>query len=275
MVAVLPVQNTRPALRLAGRKTASGFFLRCRPTRARKILRNSRKLRLVARPAAVKTVSGVRYYGQRYYNPVTGRFINRDPIEEEGGANLYGFVGNDSVDQIDPLGLWSLPKFPNIPKIAQRAFWEAVANDYMRPRGLNISADLLEHSLQDNPSDLIPFQEAAQPMQNSPEMLAFYKSIPTGTCFKDWSQPQNVKLVQNRDLFAAFEDVLVQYKGCKCSDSSELSFKVTDRYTFHWQGIEEGEVLATLGANGAYVSQLLGAIHPFNEEVDFTMPPGN
>src|ERR1035441_5272358 len=110
-------------------------------------------------------------------------------------------------------------------------------------------------------------------MKNSPEMLAFYKSIPTGTCFKDWSQPQNVKLVQNRDLFAAFEDVRVQYKGCKCSETSELSFKVTDTYFFHWQAIERGEVLATLGANAAYLDQMAGVITPFKSEVDFTMPP--
>jgi len=30
--------------------------------------------------------------GYRFYNPELGRWINRDPIEEEGGLNLYGFV---------------------------------------------------------------------------------------------------------------------------------------------------------------------------------------
>ncbi len=29
---------------------------------------------------------------------------SRDPIEEEGGANLYGFVANDGVDDLDYLG---------------------------------------------------------------------------------------------------------------------------------------------------------------------------
>ena len=44
------------------------------------------------------------YYGYRYYTPQTGRLINRDPIEEEGGLNLYGFVGNDGVNNLDVLG---------------------------------------------------------------------------------------------------------------------------------------------------------------------------
>jgi len=32
-------------------------------------------------------------------------FLNRDPIEEEGGLNLYAFVGNDPVNHWDYLGL--------------------------------------------------------------------------------------------------------------------------------------------------------------------------
>jgi hypothetical protein len=31
--------------------------------------------------------------------------VNRDPIEEAGGENLYGFVGNDGVGKMDVLGL--------------------------------------------------------------------------------------------------------------------------------------------------------------------------
>ena len=44
-------------------------------------------------------------YGFRYYQPLTGRWLSRDPIGESGGVNLYGFVGNDGVNSIDRLGL--------------------------------------------------------------------------------------------------------------------------------------------------------------------------
>jgi RHS repeat-associated protein len=44
------------------------------------------------------------YYGYRYYNPSTGRWLSRDPIQEMGGLNLYGFVNNSSVNRIDLLG---------------------------------------------------------------------------------------------------------------------------------------------------------------------------
>lgn len=38
-------------------------------------------------------------------DPVTGRWPSRDPIEEMGGINLYGMVGNDAVGRWDYLGL--------------------------------------------------------------------------------------------------------------------------------------------------------------------------
>jgi RHS repeat-associated protein len=49
--------------------------------------------------------TGLYYYGYRYYSPRLGRWLNRDPIAEEGGLNLYGFVRNAPVDLVDPLGL--------------------------------------------------------------------------------------------------------------------------------------------------------------------------
>ena len=123
LVALTPDQTARQARRFADQKTASGIFFRNRTTRARKFLRKSLDSRRVARPATTKSVSGVRYYGFRYYNPQTGRWLNRDPIEEEGGSNLYGFVGNDSLNGFDPLGLLDGGRsntmigyqFPNLP----------------------------------------------------------------------------------------------------------------------------------------------------------------
>jgi len=43
-----------------------------------------------------------------FYNPSTGRWLNRDPIGEEGGSHVYAFVLNDGVRQTDSLGLATL-----------------------------------------------------------------------------------------------------------------------------------------------------------------------
>jgi RHS repeat-associated protein len=52
--------------------------------------------------------TGLVYYGYRYYSPSNGRWIGRDPIEERGGDNLFGFVTNDPVNKVDMHGLYEI-----------------------------------------------------------------------------------------------------------------------------------------------------------------------
>jgi RHS repeat-associated protein len=58
-------------------------------------------------------VTGFLYYGYRYFDPLTGRWPSRDSIEEEGGINLYGFVGNEPIDNRDYLGQFTIPSYIN------------------------------------------------------------------------------------------------------------------------------------------------------------------
>lgn len=41
---------------------------------------------------------------QAFCNPQTGQWLSRDPIEERGGVNLYGFVADSPISQFDGLG---------------------------------------------------------------------------------------------------------------------------------------------------------------------------
>jgi RHS repeat-associated protein len=51
--------------------------------------------------------TGLVYYGYRYYAPSLGRWINRDPIQEQGGLNLYAFTENSPLNSLDPQGFWT------------------------------------------------------------------------------------------------------------------------------------------------------------------------
>lgn len=42
---------------------------------------------------------------QAHYDPNIGRWLSRDPIAENGGMNLYGFVENRGANSWDKLGL--------------------------------------------------------------------------------------------------------------------------------------------------------------------------
>ena len=51
--------------------------------------------------------SGLYLTTYRPYDSVAGRFLSRDPIGEDGdpGGNLYAYVGEDPIDDVDPVGL--------------------------------------------------------------------------------------------------------------------------------------------------------------------------
>ena len=52
--------------------------------------------------------TGLVYYNYRYYSPGLGRWLSRDPIEEQGGYNLYGMLGNGIANYWDKQGLFNL-----------------------------------------------------------------------------------------------------------------------------------------------------------------------
>ncbi|MCK4428370.1 MAG: RHS repeat-associated core domain-containing protein, partial [candidate division Zixibacteria bacterium] len=65
----------------------------------------------------------------RYYSAELGRFLSRDPIGYRGGMNLYAYVGNNSVNLIDPLGL-----------CGEKPWWENLEEGYYYGTGYGQTA---------------------------------------------------------------------------------------------------------------------------------------
>ncbi len=96
-----------------------------------KIRHNNRRLKIIYQS------SFLCYYGYRYYSSELGRWINRDPIAEEGGVNIYAYVSNESINKIDFLGL-ECPKTFDIPGYIldeMEMLWEWSFDESISPEG--------------------------------------------------------------------------------------------------------------------------------------------
>ena len=60
--------------------------------------------------------SGLYLTHYRVYDPVTARWLSRDPIGEMGGVNLYAYAYDNPVGLVDPLGLSPQFRRPKLPK---------------------------------------------------------------------------------------------------------------------------------------------------------------
>ena len=49
--------------------------------------------------------SGIYYYGLRHYMARLQKWLSKDPIEEQGGFNLYAFVDSNPISSFDIYGL--------------------------------------------------------------------------------------------------------------------------------------------------------------------------
>ncbi|MBS0653377.1 MAG: RHS repeat-associated core domain-containing protein, partial [Verrucomicrobia bacterium] len=58
------------------------------------------------------------YFGRRYYDPASGRWLNSDPIGFEGGINLYAFVQNNPLTHCDLYGLIINPPVISLPPLS-------------------------------------------------------------------------------------------------------------------------------------------------------------
>ncbi len=74
--------------------------------RTREMIKASHKILFITVTAMFLTAQAkaVLYWG-RLYDPNLQRWIQRDPIAEQGGINLHQFVANNPINYVDALGL--------------------------------------------------------------------------------------------------------------------------------------------------------------------------
>ena len=203
---------------------------------------------------------GLIYYNYRHLNPNDGRWISRDPIMEQGGWNLFAFVGNNGVNRWDYLGefykgtWYSAFKYSYSSTPVDKALWIS---------GKFSIAGVLTKTAMDHADGAISGNwtlNAAEAEIAKKEFESSSKHDASGKSFKDWfenylkvnycSKPDgmykmktyahNFKSNKGTDIYTAFGDARLTFDGeiCKMKESGKciveylINVNLTDYYTF-------------------------------------------
>ena len=200
------------------------------------------------------------YYNYRHYNPMDGRWISRDPIAEDGGWNLYGFVENDGVSRWDYLGEFYAGTWYS----AFKYFYSSTPVDKSLWIGGKFTiAGILTKTAMDHADGATSGNwtlNASEAKIAKKEFESSSKHDASGKSFRDWfenylkanycSKPDgmykmktyahNFKSNKGTDIYTAFGDARLTFDGevCKMKKSGKciveyfINVNLSDYYTF-------------------------------------------
>ncbi|MGJ8641750.1 MAG: RHS repeat-associated core domain-containing protein [Opitutaceae bacterium] len=210
------------------------------------------------------------YYGFRYYDAETGRWPSRDPIEEEGGLNVYGMVGGDPINWIDLLGLLNPPLNPGAPAIPYTDELGNIFENVMDPNE-NESSGLLTHGCQALPrirngldptsSRLFEQEEGAECFQTESQAESAGKAACGDSCFTiAMKQGRRNSEVNNNQINPTTGQVPNDFISNNSVDGSNYDYATRDSCSGPWERFYGAE--GDGGSGGVYQTS--------NDVFDFT-----
>jgi RHS repeat-associated protein len=141
----------------------------------------------------------------RAYDPDLGRWLSRDPIGEQGGTNLYGYVENDSVGAIDLLGLETeIIIHRNAPSPGGRARDASGTMSVFHDGRFQFSTPVNQYGYQDGTHGIYPGDYSVRPRSNADSTSQFPNGTP-GVIAPGLTTPG--------DAGHGFHDVYIHYEA--------------------------------------------------------------
>ncbi|HEV2804211.1 MAG TPA: RHS repeat-associated core domain-containing protein [Chthoniobacterales bacterium] len=115
----------------------------------------------------------------RAYDPDLGRWLNRDPIAEKGGVNLYAYVENDSLNSTDLLGLETeIVIHRNAPSPGQQARDASGIMSVFHDGEFQFSTPVNRYGYQDGTHGIYPGDYTVAPRTNADSTSRFPNGTP-------------------------------------------------------------------------------------------------
>ena len=222
--------------------------------------------------------TGLYYLRSRYYDPEWGRFLNADVVLGSVGGllshNLFVYCYNEPRRFTDSNGRW--PTWDDVQNVfcwLPRQMWQIVIGG-LNSKGYKHSATLLNHSLQNNPPDLV--------LKEDSELT---KSIRNNNQYKTKFNEMAKKIMAGEnvtsdsfgftdiDLFGALHNVDITVTGKKIDGEWGFDVHIHDRYDFAFQWTTYFDSVPmffiTTGNNMAWSDQFFGVVQNYDIDIYF------
>jgi RHS repeat-associated protein len=123
--------------------------------------------------------TGLYYFRNRYYDPVHGRFLTRDPAED--GLNLYAFVNNNPINCVDPMGLYNESIHRDLTKwLAEKAGFDATDQETLGTKDQGVDEDPMKKPVKAwfTHMDHLPYEGAVSDLGQAQATLNLANSLP-------------------------------------------------------------------------------------------------
>ena len=192
--------------------------------------------------------------------------------------NLYSYCSGDPIHIIDPSGSFGEVAISIVTnKNIQRKIWREGAQKLLREQmGYTTSAWLLEHSLQDKPSDVYRGNDShiAELIKDDSTFNVvindLMNEIDADYAGSELFWARQSVAFNSGDLYYAIHNCTIAFESEKRADGSWIiDCKMTDVYDYTEISLSMGNLLGTIANDAAVVSSNFGAINPYNITVEF------
>ena len=207
-------------------------------------------------------------------------------ITQRISLNLSFAVAKPSTPSLDVVENLTKVLFDNRRSI-QRLIWKLGSEHYLCSRGYDAAAFMLEHSLEDSPSDLHLFQThwITQKVMQSQSFAEAYQKLerdiqkdPDRYAVHGKLQLDFQKKAGDRDLYLGIGKCAVAYTCARTSSKVIVSCEIVDRYNFEELRSFEGDIknfivfhssIGNLANDFGFLSQADGVISPYTTYINF------